>query len=144
MSPVPPAEKPLTVERFNEASIGNHHGWLGFDVTEIGLGHVRALMEVRTDHLNPGSGLHGGVSASLADSLCGYGVFTALAEGAVGFTTVGLHASYLGRAAVGDVIDATARLVRGGRQLQVWNVDVGTAERQVATISVTQLLRYDR
>jgi len=73
-----PADKPINVERFNDAGDGNHHGWLGFTVTEIDTGLVVAERTVRGDQLNPGAGLHGGVSASFADSLSGYGTFTCL------------------------------------------------------------------
>lgn len=141
-----PADKPITVERFNDAGDGNHHGWLGFTVTEIDTGLVVAEMTVRGDQLNPGAGLHGGVSASFADSLCGYGTFTCLPDGAEGFTTVSLNSNYLGKAALDDTLTGTARLIKGGRQLQVWDVTItnatGDNHKPVAEVRITQLLRY--
>lgn len=145
MSVTRPADKEISVERFNDASHGNHHGWLGFDVTAVDTGLVVATMVVRADHLNPGAGLHGGVSASFADSLCGYGSFTCLPDGAEGFTTVSLNSNYLGKAALDDTLTGTARLIKGGRQLQVWDVTIinTTSEaKPVAEVRITQLLRY--
>ena len=45
---------------------GDYHGWLGFDITEIDASLAVATMEVQADQLNPGAGLHGGVSASFS------------------------------------------------------------------------------
>jgi 1,4-dihydroxy-2-naphthoyl-CoA hydrolase len=135
---------PITAERFNDASRGNHHGWLGFVVTHAERGRIDATMTIRADHLNPGGSLHGGVAASLADSLCGYGAFTALPDGATGFTTVSLDASYVGRANLDDTVTAVADLVRGGRRIQVWNVTVTCDETLVALARITQLVLYPR
>lgn len=144
MSVTRPTDSPITVEGFNAASDGNHHGWLGFSVTEIDTGLVVATMPVRADQLNPGAGLHGGVSASFADSLCGYGTFTCLPDGAEGFTTVSLNSNYLGQAVLDDTLTGTARLIKGGRQLQVWDVTVANTatDKPVAEVRITQLLRY--
>jgi 1,4-dihydroxy-2-naphthoyl-CoA hydrolase len=134
----------ITAERFNDASDGNHHGWLGFVVTEAERGRIEATMTIRADHLNPGGSLHGGVAASLADSLCGYGAFTALPDGATGFTTVALDASYVGRANLGDTVTAVADLARGGRRIQVWNVSIMCDDSLVALARITQLMLYPR
>lgn len=131
-----------TPQGLNDASVGNHHEWLGFDVTHVEPGRVTARLAIRPDHLNPMGGLHGGVTASLADSLCGYGVHTQLPEGAAGFATIGLSANYLGRAGVGDDLEGTATLVHGGRTLQTWDVTVTSGGRPVAVVRVTQLITY--
>jgi 1,4-dihydroxy-2-naphthoyl-CoA hydrolase len=136
----------VTPQAFNDHNTGNAHEYLGFEVTDISPGHVVATMQVRADHLNPMGGLHGGVTASFADSLCGYGVVATLQQGTSGFATLTLNANYLGRAAAGDVLVGTARLLDGSsRKLQTWDVTVTTGERTVAVVRVTQLiLRPDR
>lgn len=131
-----------TPQSLNDASVGNHHEWLGFDVTHVEPGRVTAGLDIRPDHLNPMGGLHGGVTASLADSLCGYGVLTQLPDGAVGFATIGLSANYLGRARLSDRLEATATLIHGGRTFQTWDVTVTSGERPVAVVRVTQLITY--
>ncbi len=139
-----PSNATITVERLNQASKGNHHEWLGFTVTAVEPGYIKARLLVRPDHLNPGATLHGGVTVSVADSLCGYGAFTALADGADGFTTINLTAHYLRRATEGETLTGVATLIQGGRQLQTWDVAIATNGRIVAQVRLTQLLRYPR
>lgn len=122
----------------------NHNGWLGFTISHSEHGRIEADMVVRRDHLNPMDGLHGGVSASFADSLAGYGVLMSKPEECIGFATVNLHSSYFGIAAEGEVLNAEATLVRGGRQVQVWDIVVTCDERQIVDVRVTQLLRYPK
>ena len=135
-------ELPVTVERFNRSSIGNHHAWLGFTVTHVQPGRVEAALVIRADQLNPGGGLHGGVTTAFADSLCGYGTHTVLPDGAEGFTTVNLSSQFLGRAGSGERLSGIATLTQGGRRVQTWDVVVSTEKRMVAVVRVTQLLRY--
>ena len=143
MTTVQPSPGTLA-ERLNAASLDNHHGWLGFVVSEASPGLITGVLTVRPDHLNPAGGLHGGVIASLADSLCGYGSVTSLPVGASGFTTLALNATYLGGGRLGDRLDATARLVRGGRRVQNWAVALTRDADPIAEVAVTQLVLYPR
>jgi 1,4-dihydroxy-2-naphthoyl-CoA hydrolase len=127
---------------FNEAGVGTAHEHLGFQVTDVAPGRIVAEMVVRSDHLNPMGGLHGGVIASLADSICGYGVLTRLPEGATAFTTLSLTVNYLAPARAGALITGTAELLQGGRTLQTWDVTIATPRRTVAVARATQLLVY--
>jgi 1,4-dihydroxy-2-naphthoyl-CoA hydrolase len=136
--------EPATPERFNAAGEGNHHGWLGFTVTEVGHGRIVATMPLGPEHLNPGGGIHGGVTASFADTLAAYGLFASLPPGAEGFTTVNLNAQYLGRARLGDTVTGTGTLVQGGRQMQTWDITVTNNDTLVGLVRVTQLLRYPK
>lgn len=132
------------VDQLNATSPGNHHEWLGFVVTEAEIGAVRAVLDVRPDHLNPMGGFHGGVMASFADSLCGYGCFSSLPPGASGFTTLALHSSYLAGARLGDRVQAAAVMTKGGRQVQHWSVVLTVGETTIAEFKATQLVLYPR
>lgn len=132
------------VDQLNATSAGNHHGWLDFEVIEAEVGAIRAVLDVRPDHLNPMGGFHGGVMASLADSLCGYGCFSSLPPGATGFTTLALHSSYFAGARLGDRVDAAAVMTKGGRQVQHWSVALAVGETTIAELKVTQLVLYPR
>jgi 1,4-dihydroxy-2-naphthoyl-CoA hydrolase len=136
--------RPVTPERFNEAGVGNHHGWLGFRVTAVEHGHIEAEMSLSAEHLNPGGGMHGGVTASFGDTLAAYGLFASLPPGAEGFTTVNLTAQYLGRAGSGDMVTGVGVLVQGGRQMQTWDVTISNGQSVVGLVRVTQLLRYPK
>lgn len=132
----------LTPGAFDQASLGTAHEYLGFHVTEVERGRIVAEMVVRPDHLNPMGSLHGGVIASLADSLCGYGVVTRMPKGATAFTTLGLTVNYLAPARAGDQVTGTAELLHGGRTLQTWDVTIATPRRTVAVARATQLIVY--
>lgn len=129
---------------FDEASVGTAHEYLGFHVTEVERGRLVAEMVVRPDHLNPMGSLHGGVIASLADSLGGYGVVTRMPKDATAFTTLGLSVNYLAPARAGDQITGTAELLHGGRTLQTWDVTIATRRRTIAIARLTQLIVYRR
>jgi 1,4-dihydroxy-2-naphthoyl-CoA hydrolase len=134
----------IAMERFDAAGLGNHHGWLGFAVTSAEHGRVVANMAVRADHLNPGGTVHGGVTASFADTLAAYGVFASLPPDADGFTTINLAAQYLGRARLRDTLTGTAVLVNGGRRIQTWDVTIASDDATVGLVRVTELLRYPK
>lgn len=131
----------LTPDLLNAMNTGNVHEWLGFEVTHVEPGRVVATLVVRPEHLNPMAGLHGGVTASFADSLCGYGTVSTQADPAgARFATLGLNANYLGRAAAGDVLVGTATMMHNSRRLQTWDVTVSSGDRAIAVVRVTQMV----
>jgi 1,4-dihydroxy-2-naphthoyl-CoA hydrolase len=134
----------ITPERLDGARTGNHHGWLGFELASAEPGRVVAEMTVRTDHLNPGGTVHGGVTASFADTLAAYGVFASLPPDADGFTTINLAAQYLGQAGPGTILTGTAELVHGGRRIQTWDVSITTDSAVIGLVRVTELIRYPK
>lgn len=131
----------LTPELLNALNAGNVHEWLGFEVTDVEPGRVVATLVVRPDHLNPMAGLHGGVTAAFADSLCGYGTLSTQGDPLTArFATLGLTANYLGPAATGDVLVGTATMVHATRRLQTWDVTMSCGDRAVAAVRVTQMV----
>jgi 1,4-dihydroxy-2-naphthoyl-CoA hydrolase len=131
----------LTPELLNAMNAGNVHEWLGFEVTHVEPGRVVATLVVRPDHLNPMAGLHGGVTASFADSLCGYGTVSTQADPVrARFATLGLDANYLGPATTGDVLVGTATMIHGSRRLQTWDVTISCDDRAIAVVRVTQMV----
>jgi uncharacterized protein (TIGR00369 family) len=96
-------------------------------------------------HLAPNGFLHAATVITLADTLCGYGCTMSLPEGASGFTTVELKSNFLGTVREG-AIEASARLVHGGRTTQVWDAEVrdATTGRIIALFRCTQMVLYPR
>ena len=84
-----------------------------------------------------------GTIVTLADTSCGYGVRTAMPDGAIGFTTIELKSNFLGTALDGT-IRCDARMVHGGRTTQVWDAIVTAGERTVALFRCTQLVIYPK
>jgi 1,4-dihydroxy-2-naphthoyl-CoA hydrolase len=133
----------VTVDELNSISEGKFPGHVGFRVREVSRGFVAAMLDVQPHHLAPNGFLHAAVVITLADTACGYGVRTAMPEGAVGFTTIELKSNFLGTALEGAV-HCDARMAHGGRTTQVWDATVTAGERTLALFRCTQLVLYPR
>ena len=80
----------MDVEAFSELGAGRFPGYLGIRIAEVGGGRARCELEIETHHLAPNGYLHAGAVVGLADTVCGYGCFASLPDGANGFTTAGI------------------------------------------------------
>jgi 1,4-dihydroxy-2-naphthoyl-CoA hydrolase len=131
----------MNVDAFNAMSPLRFPGLIGFEVTEVERGLVRARLEVHEQLLAPNGYLHAAVVVGLVDTACGYGVRTCLPEGATGFTTIELKSNFLGTLTSG-VLACEARLVHGGRTTQVWDARAFRAadDAVVALFRCTQLM----
>jgi uncharacterized protein (TIGR00369 family) len=97
---------------------------LGMELVEVGEGRAEFSLEPQEFHYNPIGVVHGGIAATLLDSVMGCAVHTTL-EAGVAYTTLELKVNYVGPilsdtgriTAIGDVIH------RGGR--------IATAEGRV-------------
>ncbi len=134
----PPA---FDVASFNALSPGRFPGLIGFEVTDVARGLVRARLDVEDRLLAPNGYLHAAVVIGLVDTACGYGTRTCLPEGATGFTTIELKMNFLGTATSGS-LGCEARLAHGGRTTQVWDARAfrGDDDATVALFRCTQLM----
>ena len=103
--------QPATLESANAIALLRT---LGIRLVEIAPRH--AVMEVAVDerHLNYLGGVHGGLLAALADTVCFFP--QPLLPSAQAATTVNLNVSYVRSAAVGDRLQARAELLHLGRR----------------------------
>jgi 1,4-dihydroxy-2-naphthoyl-CoA hydrolase len=95
----------------------------GLELLELSEELVRGRVEVREELKQPAGLVHGGVYASIAESLASYGtVIGVIAEGK---TAMGLsnQTSFL-RPITTGVIDATAIRKHRGRSTWVWEVEI--------------------
>jgi len=93
----------------------------GLELLAVSDSEVQAQVVVRDELKQPQGLVHGGVYASLAESMAS--LATALAVGAEGSTAVGLSnsTSFL-RPVTGGTLHATARRMHRGRTTWVWDV----------------------
>jgi uncharacterized protein (TIGR00369 family) len=111
---------------FAEAANQNADGWMranGLRFVRATRDEVIAELEVAPHHLQALGLVHGGIHASIIETVCSFGAaINALAEGR---TVVGLenHTSFL-RAARGGTLRATAKPLTRGRRSQVWEATV--------------------
>ncbi len=86
---------------------------------EVDAGRLVMEYTIHKEMINPVGGLHGGMTALIMDELIGATVFSLHTEYL--YTSINLSVDFLRPAKLGDVITATATVVRKGRK--VINVD---------------------
>ena len=106
--------------------VGGYLSWLGLELLEAGGDKVVAAVEVRPDHLQPYGIVHGGVHASIIESVASLGGARWYGErGKV--VGVSSQADFL--RGVGDArLTATGLPVHRGRLQQLWAVEIRDAE----------------
>ena len=78
--------------------------WLGIEIVDLGLGHVKLKMKVREDMLNGFKIAHGGISFSLADSAL---AFASNSHGKIAYS-ISTDINHLEKVLVNDVLFAEA------------------------------------
>lgn len=109
------------------------HEALGIRTIEIGPDRVVLEMDVGPRVHQPFGLLHGGASATLAESAASLGAYVASADDE---TSVGtdLNISHL-RAKTDGTVRATATPVRKGRTMHVWTVDIVDEEGSLIAVA---------
>ena len=130
----------MTLELPFEPTLGFDRVY-GLEIDEIADGLVRGRVPVRDDLKQPAGLVHGGVYASISESLATNG--TAAMVHASGNTAMGLsnQTSFL-RPVTGGFITGTARARHRGRTTWVWEVELtDDAGRLCALTRVTVAVR---
>ena len=91
-------------------------GLIGFTLSRVDAGDVEATLATRADMTNPMGGVHGGIAATLLDTVMGCAVHTVLEPGET-YTTTDLHVHYVRGVNPGSTITATGTVVHRGRRL---------------------------
>ena len=114
-------------------------GEIGMEVVEASDRGSRGRLVVEKRHLHPGGFVHGGVWATLADTVAAWATIANLPEGH-DFSTAEMKVNLFGVARAGDVLEAEAVPLHLGRRTQVWEVRVSVGERLGALFVCTQVL----
>ena len=91
-------------------------GLVGFELSRVDPGDVEATLATRPDMTNPMASVHGGIAATLLDTVMGCAVHTVLDAGE-SYTTTDLHVHYVRGVRPGTTIVATGTVVHRGRRL---------------------------
>jgi 1,4-dihydroxy-2-naphthoyl-CoA hydrolase len=114
---------------------------IGLEVLEVDDEHVRARVGVRDELLQPAGLVHGGVFASIAESICSMATWLAVHPGGQSAQGLSNQTSFL-RPIVGGTIHAHARRRHRGRTTWVWEVDITDDEdRLCALVRMTVAVR---
>jgi 1,4-dihydroxy-2-naphthoyl-CoA hydrolase len=126
------------IDLINRASAGSMAGHLGIVMTEVGDDFLRARMPIDRRTQQPMGLMHGGASATLAETL---GSIAGLMTLDVDQYVLGLelNVSHL-RAVQAGHVTGTARPVKLGRSVQVWEIRVEDEGGQLASISRLTLI----
>lgn len=91
-------------------------GLIGMRFDDIEHGRVVISLDTRPDFANPLGTVHGGIAATLLDSVMGCAVHTTLPAG-VGYTTLELKVNYIRAARTdGQTLTATGTIIHVGRR----------------------------
>ena len=113
----------------------------GLVIDEIGDGLVRAHVDVTDRHKQPAGLVHGGVFASMAESITSVGTWLAVQEDGRSAQGLSNQTSFL-RPILAGTIHATARARHRGRTTWVWEVEItDDQERLCALVRMTIAVR---
>ncbi|NUN99673.1 MAG: hotdog fold thioesterase [Saprospiraceae bacterium] len=109
---------------------------LGIEFTEVGQDFITARMPVDHRTVQPMRLLHGGASVALAETLGSVASVLCLDDPAsqapVG---VEINANHLNSAKEGAVVYGTARPLKIGRRLHVWNIEIKDESGKLICVS---------
>ncbi|HYO37778.1 MAG TPA: PaaI family thioesterase [Geodermatophilus sp.] len=114
----------------DDATPGGFAGRLGVRVQDTGDGVATIVFEVGDEHLNPAGTLHGGVVATLVDTVMGQAVRTTTGEGEVPATSQ-LTVTYLRPGKPGP-LEVRGRVRTRGEHLTICEADVEQEGRSIA------------
>jgi 1,4-dihydroxy-2-naphthoyl-CoA hydrolase len=113
--------------------------WIDLDPAE-----ARARIKVEPQHLQPFGVVHGGVYATLAESLCSAGTYDAVREDDQVALGMANNTTFL-RSITDGHLNAVARARQRGRTTWVWDVEISDDEGRVcALIRMTIAVRPRR
>ena len=118
-------------KRFSVASPFDAH--IGTEWLDLGPGEARARIRAEDHHKMPLGLVHGGVLATLAESICS--VATALAVASEGMTIVGQsNATTFLRPISEGHVNAVARPRHRGRTTWIWDVEISDDDERVCAL----------
>ena len=136
MTPVSKAQFPLQLTGFDAL--------YGLEILSLGEDEATARVSVRDAVKQPAGLVHGGVFASIAESLTSLATWKVVGEEGMSAYGVSNQTSFL-RPIVQGTIHATARRRHRGRTTWVWEVDITDDEgRLCALVRMTVAVRQPR
>src|ERR1700710_2282557 len=106
---------------------------LVIDTIDLDAGEVRAHVAVRDHHLQPAGLVHGGVLASIAESITSLATWYAVQADGKSAQGLSNQTSFL-RPLLGGTIHAVARARHRGRTTWVWEVEISDDEQRLCSL----------
>jgi len=115
----------------------------GLEVLEVGEEEVRAQVQVRDELLQPAGLVHGGVLASIAESVTSMATWYALREQDMAAMGQSNHTSFL-RPILAGTIHAVARRRHRGRTTWIWDVEITDDQGRLCAMTRMTIAVRDR
>ena len=103
--------------------------WIDLDPDE-----ARARIKIEQRHLQPFGTVHGGVYASLAESLCSAATYGAVREQDMAVLGQANDTTFLRPIQGGGYVNATARTRHRGRTTWIWDVEISDDEDRICAL----------
>lgn len=129
----PEAHTPLDIPQ------GPYATHLGIEAIEVSKERAVGRMEIGERHLHSGRFMHGGVWATLGDTVAGWGTRENLREGQA-FSSSDLKVNVIGAGKLGMLLDVEATPIHVGKRTQVWLVMIRSGGKIVAQFTNTQMV----
>jgi len=131
------------VNRFLKISEKNMGDALGIEFSSFKREEIKASMPVNENTIQPFGILHGGASATLAETLASVGAWINAGENQ---TAVGIeiNANHIKSVNKGNTVTGTATPVKIGRQIHVWETKIHSEEKKLVCISRCTLMIINR
>jgi acyl-CoA thioesterase len=114
--------------------------WMGFEILDVAEGRARLAMTCRPEMTNVQGVTHGGFLSTLADSVMGLTMASALPDGERHYS-FDLKVTFVSPAEIGDRLVADGRLLHAGRRTGVCEARIeGPGRRLVATSTASFIL----
>ncbi|MBF9318963.1 PaaI family thioesterase [Mycobacteroides chelonae] len=115
---------------------------LGMQLEEIGFGSVAFSVVTRPEFANPLGTLHGGICATLLDSVMGCAVHSTL-EAGIGYGTLELKVNYVRTVATdGEKLIATGTVLHPGRRVATAEGKVVDSQGRLVAHGTTTVMVY--
>ena len=126
-------KKHLTLEQLNQAGQNCAVSHLGIEITEQGEDYLQARMPIDQRTTQPHGFLHGGISAALAETVGSLAGFCCVEE-TQSVSGIEINASHL-RPVRNGWVTATAKPIRIGTTLQVWEIEIHDQKGKLCCLS---------
>ncbi|MDX1672425.1 MAG: PaaI family thioesterase [Balneolaceae bacterium] len=123
------------VKRFLNQRTRSMGDALGIQFLTFGKEEVCASMPVDENTIQPFGILHGGASVALAETVASIGAWLNIDEKIHSTVGIEINANHLKSVRPGQRVEATARPLHRGRQVQVWEVRIETEDGKPVCIS---------
>ena len=130
------------VERFLNTSKKNMGHALGIEYISFKKNEVTASMPVDENTIQPFGILHGGASVALAETVASIGAWLNMEDSKTA-VSIEINANHIRAVSKGEKVIGTAKPVRCGRKVHVWEVKIHTEAGKLVCVSRCTLMVVD-